>query len=138
MRERTGMIARLAAPAIGVRDERLEQPHQRAPLLHGAAKIVHRGLVGAFRIGQSEPRFAENLAGDGAQSGTDGRIGLQCGLGTRGWFCGAVHGRRQSPGLPYHTAKYVACALPFLGGACYMNATENQAFAAGWSSPVAR
>jgi hypothetical protein len=32
----------------------------------------------------------------------------------------------------------VACALPFLGGACYMTGQGKSGFAAGWSSPVAR
>ena len=92
MSERAGMVARLAAPAVGIRDERFEEPHQRAPLLHGAAEIVHGGLVGEFRIGQRPARFAQDAAGDGAQSRADCSIGLQRGLLVGCWFCGAVHG----------------------------------------------
>ena len=88
------MVARLAAPAVGVRDKGFQQPHQRAPLLHGTAEIVHGRLVGALGIGQRRARFGQNVAGDGAQSRADCSIGLQCGLLVSRWFCGAVHDRK--------------------------------------------
>ena len=89
------MVTALTAPAVGIRDERLQEPHQRAPLLHGAAEIVHRRLVGVLRIGQRQARFGQNVGGDGAQSRPDCGIRLQCGLLVGCWFCGAVHGRRK-------------------------------------------
>jgi len=63
------MIARLAPPAVGVRNERFKQPHQRAPLFHGAAEIMHRVLVRALRIGQRNARFCQYVAGDGPALG---------------------------------------------------------------------
>ncbi|MFZ2075900.1 MAG: hypothetical protein WAV38_04450 [Xanthobacteraceae bacterium] len=80
------MIARLAPPAVGVRNERFKQPHQRAPLFHGAAEIMHLILVRALRIGQRNARFGQYVAGDGPQCRTDCHIGLQCGLLVRRRF----------------------------------------------------
>jgi hypothetical protein len=96
MGKRTGMVARLAPPAVGIRDEGLQQAHQRAPLLHGAAEIVHGGLIGEFRIGQRHTRFGEDVRRDRTQRRTDCRIGLQCRLLVRGWFYEGVH-RRSKP-----------------------------------------
>src|SRR5262249_31478357 len=99
---------------------------------------MHRVLVRVFRIGKRYARFAQDVAGNSAQSRANCRIGLQCGLVVGRLFCGAVHGRRGVEAYSYNKATYVTCALPFLGDACYMTREENQAFAAGWSSPVAR
>ena len=49
-RQRARVVARLLAPAHRVRDERLEQPHQRPPLLHGATELVH-GLLRSIARG---------------------------------------------------------------------------------------
>ena len=53
VRQRAGMVARLVPPARRIRNERFEQPHQRAPLLHGAAKVMHRVLVRKLGIGDA-------------------------------------------------------------------------------------
>jgi len=44
------MIARFRAQLRGVGEVRLEQPHIGAPLLHGAAKLVHRIFARALGI----------------------------------------------------------------------------------------
>jgi hypothetical protein len=74
------VIARLLAQPHRVGDERLEQPHQRPPLLHGAAELVHRVGRGDFRIGQRAARGSENRARNRAHGRSDRRLGLQ------GWF----------------------------------------------------
>src|SRR5207247_9055975 len=96
MGERTGMVARLAPPAVGVRNEGLQQAHERAPLLHGSAEIMHGGLIGEFRVGQRHACFGEDVRRDCTQRRTNSRIGLQCRLLVRGGIYEGVH-RRSKP-----------------------------------------
>ena len=61
-----GMLPRIVAPARRVGDERRQEPHQGAPFLHGAAKMVHRFLARALRIEQRGAGVEQDMAGDGA------------------------------------------------------------------------
>ena len=74
------MVACLDAPALGIGDEWREQPHQRAPFLHGAAEIVHGVLARKLRIDYRRPRLGQDMDGDGAHRRPNRRFRLQGGF----------------------------------------------------------
>ena len=90
-RERAGVVARLLAQAHRVRDEGLEQPHQRAPLLHGAAEIVHGVLARSLRIGDRDARSVDDMTRDRTHRRSDRRPGLQSRFGAHIRFYEGVH-----------------------------------------------
>ena len=71
-RQRTGEIARLLAQPVGIGNERVQKPHQRPPLLDGAAEIVHGVLVRALGIEDRRAGAVENIAGNCAHRRADG------------------------------------------------------------------
>ena len=74
------MLARLAAQAGGVGNKRLEQPHERAPLLDGAAEIVHGVPARALGIDDSRARAGKDIARNGTHRRPDRSLGLQGGF----------------------------------------------------------
>ena len=66
--QRAGEIARLVAQALCFLPEKgFEQAQQRAPTLHGPAKIVHRLSLGSGWILDGRPRLGEDVVRHAAQ-----------------------------------------------------------------------
>ena len=89
--KRARMVARLGAPTCRIGQQRFEQPHQRPPLLHGAAKFVHRVLARAFGIAYGLVRAGEDSGGDRTQRRCDWRLRPQSRLATHVHFRETVH-----------------------------------------------
>ena len=80
VRQRAGMVARLLRQRTASDNERLEQPHQRAPVLHGAAKLMHRVLARQFRIGNGPAGLARIWAAMARTVGPIAALGCKAGL----------------------------------------------------------
>ena len=74
------MVAGFLTQAHRIGNERLKQPHQRPPLLHGAAEVMHGVLAGALRIGNNRVRAGKDIGRDRAHRRPDRRLGPQGGF----------------------------------------------------------